>query len=226
MIKLISAVLGPAVLAAAGWLACPSEVEPQAARENSLSWFAQKAKSEGKDKVSIPAPFADHMGEEDDPDLVLSYAKMVVAQPVSNLTVAPSDDEIVTWYKFRTLETLSEGQPCLACPAVEPPAGLLPLNEDEFLIVKYGGTLLIEGVAVTMLNRGIPDFAENQKYLLMLLQRPSQVASLWAGPTGIFTVDANGAVEPVNKRPHPMKEVVKRRFGGAVGRLRRHLKGG
>lgn len=195
--------------------------------KNSLKWFAKKAKLEGKQEVVIPGPFVEYLGVEDSPEQVLETYSLVVAQPVKYLTLAPYEDKIVTWYKFKILETISQRPPCPVCPelTLEPPPEMLPLKEDEFLLSKNGGSVSIDGVKVTMVDPGLPPYSKGKKYLLFISRNPSGVANLWAGPYGAYSVTAEGLVESVNEEPHPIKETMKSRFNNSLDRLKQQLKG-
>ena len=194
--------------------------------KNSLKWFARKAKLEGKQDVVIPAPSVEYLGLEDSPEQALETYSLVVAQPVRHMSLAPYEDKIVTWYKFRILETISQRPPCPVCPGLtlEPPQEMLPLKDDEFLLSKNGGSVSIDGVKVTMVEPALPPFSNGKKYLLFISRNPSGVANLWAGPYGVYTVTPEGLIEPVNKEPHPIKDTLKERFNNSLDRLKQQFK--
>jgi hypothetical protein len=98
------------------------------------------------------------------------------------------------------------------------------VNEGEFLLAKYGGTLTINGVEVTKGETGFPPFIEHEKYFLVLSKSRNGTVSLLGGPNGTYTVSEEGQLTPVNQHPHPLKEVIKQRFNDSVGRLKQQLK--
>lgn len=192
-------------------------------KKNTLAWFAQQAKKERKNNAVIPAPIVEYIGTADGPDAVFSTYSLVVAKPLDEVTSALNDEEIVTWYKFKVIETVSQRPPCSGCPAVEPPESMPPLNEDEFLIAKYGGTLSVDGVNLTTEEAGFPPFSKDKSYLLFILKNPSGGATLWAGPDGAFVLNPDETVEPLNKNPHPVKDEIRARHGNSLPRLRQHV---
>jgi hypothetical protein len=187
---------------------------------HTLKSLAKKAKETGKNVVVIPAPQIEYAGEADDPDFVFSNYSSVVAQPVESKSYALATDKIVTWYKFKILETLSQRPPLSDLPTAELPQDLLPLNEDEFLVATIGGSLSIDEVNVVMNNSELPPFSMDQRYLLFVSKNPSGFAILWAGPTGAYTITPDDRIVSVNDRAHPIKEALKRRFRGSVRQLR------
>lgn len=193
-------------------------------KPNSLRWYASKAKKEGTKRVVVPAPFVEYMGGDEPPDSVLPHLTVVTAQLVDGHTIISGDDTILTWQKFKILETISAGTLCEVCPNISPPAHMLPLDEDEILIPVYQGTTYIDDVAVTMQTPGLPPFSENVQYLLMLVKTPSGTANLYVGPIGVFTIDSEGTIESINNLPHPMKDVIEHRMGKSLKRFKRHLK--
>jgi hypothetical protein len=205
-------------------LASPSVDKQKNFKKNTLPWFAHKAKAEGKNRTVVRAPFVTYRGEADPPEAILSQASVVVARPVEMFTFSPNDEEIVTWYKFEVIESLKEGIACQRCPHPPPPPEILPVSEGEFLLVKYGGSLNVDGVQVSMVAPGFPPFSRNKKYLLFLVKSDNGIASLVAGPSGVYTINPNGELEPTNDRPHPLKEVIRQRFRGSVEQLRRQVK--
>ena len=197
-----------------------------AAKKDTLKWYAAKARREGKSSATVAAPIVEYLGSADDPEFVLSNYSAVIAQPIESKTVAVDEDKaIVTWYKFRRLETLRErpARPNLPAPTILPPQELLPLDEDDFLVVKYGGSVDVDGMNVSMVDPDFPPFQINNRYLLFISMLPAGVAHIWAGPTGTFRVMPDDSIEPVNKTERRMKAMLRTRFGNSVGSLKEHL---
>jgi hypothetical protein len=192
-------------------------------KPHTLRAFAEKARSQGRDKIFIPAP-VEYPGTDDAPETILSHATAVIAQPVDSYTYAPNDEDIVTWYKFKVIETLKEGATCRRCATHRPPNELLPIAEDEFLLYRYGGTLNIDGVEVTRGESGFPPFSKNKKHLLFLMKGPDGSVSLVAGRSGTYTVTPEGVIEPMDMNRHPLKEAIEQRFSNSAEQLKQHLK--
>jgi hypothetical protein len=194
----------------------------EALKEGTLKWHAKKAKDKGATAVSIPPPMVEYIGVGDSPDFVLSNYSLVIAQPTASKTYAV-EYGIVTWFKFRIVETISQRPPLPNLPTVPPPQDLLPLNDGEFLVPKYGGTVSVDDVNVTMTNQGFPPFSTDTHYLLFISKDPSGFATLWAGPDGVFTVTRGGRVESISKKPHPVKDALENRFDNSLGQLKQKL---
>ena len=193
-------------------------------KRNSLKNVARKAKASGRSEVTVPAPDFEY-GDAIDIDQALAAYSVLIAEPVAEMSQLYGGDEVRTWYKFKTHEVVSDaGAPaCPTCPPVEPPAELLPLNDGEFLVAQAGGSIKIDGVRVTMVDGHFPPFQKSHKYLLLASMTPSGVARIEIGPTGVFRVNEDGRVEPVNKKPHPIKGGMERRFNSSVAGLKEHL---
>lgn len=87
--------------------------------------YTQKAKKAGKTSVSVPASTIEYLGGADSPDNVFSNFSLVIAEPIENKTYVHEADSIVTWYKFRIVEHLSQRPPVPYFPPVPPPRGLI-----------------------------------------------------------------------------------------------------
>lgn len=196
--------------------------------KNQVTWYAEKAKANGSSKVTLPVPPIEYGGSsfETDTDAALSYYSVVIAQPVTErVTVDETGNSIVTWYKFKVIETLHE-KVSPACPGCipTPPEDLMPVDSDEFLASKLGGQIVVNGVTVSMDDPAFPQLKMGHHYLLYISRYPNGVADIGAGPNGVFTVDNEGKVEPINNDPHPLKKELRDRFGKSLVNLRLHIK--
>lgn len=232
MDKILLAALG-LTLGALGIMTLPSltkkkqEAPQDAPPAYSLRWYAEQARAEGKDEATVAGNFVNYLGADEKPEEVVSHATAVIARPVASVTKAAGDSNILTWYKFKVFERLSEGPPCTRrCIERTPPEELLPVNEDEFVIVRSVGTVLIDGVKLSMSRSParFPLFSEDKTYLLFLMYETNGVASLLVGPEAVFTVGDDERLEPVNERPHRFKDFIKQRFDSSAGKLKQHLK--
>lgn len=191
---------------------------------HSLRSIAREARARGQHKVSIPAPDFEY-ADDITIDEALSSNSVIIAEPIEAKTFAHGSDAIRTWYKFRTVETLSQvDYSCPTCPSVNPPEELFPLNPDEFLVCTAGGSLVIDGVQVNMVDADFPPFERGKRYLLLASITPKGFARIGSGPTGVFTVSDSGAMEPINKKPHRIKSAIEGRFGSSIVRFKETLK--
>jgi hypothetical protein len=117
-----------------------------------------------------------------------------VGEPVLSRSYVIDDIGIATWYKVRISETLSPKPvfQCATCGPVsmpDPPAELLPLNSDEILIYRSGGSAQVGGVTINDEVEQFPSFNISQKYLFFLNYDSSKRVAIPAiGPTGVFVV--------------------------------------
>jgi hypothetical protein len=194
-----------------------------------LLWYAAQAKAQGEKQVVVPAPSSDFSGSSGSTtiDKALTFSGAVIAQPTKEkIYTTDSSNEIATWYKFKVIDVLSRPKPpvCPDCHFLDPPPDFLPVGDDEFLVSKYGGTLMIDGVKVSMSEGEWPAFQHGRKYLLLLSIYPSGVAEVIGGPRGVFTVSEQGSLEPVSDQYHPIVKGMKERYGNSLDELKEHLK--
>lgn len=192
-----------------------------------VSSLVKQAKANGTQEVVLPIPEVNYGGSDTDMDKALLNYKVVVAEPIEQRSYYDGSSSVSTWYKFRIVEVLSKNEPppCSECFIGEPPSEMLPLNSDEFLLGKLGGTVLIDGVRVTTPD-GLryPGFKRNKRYLLFVSIDTSGVARTVAGPAGVFTIDEDGSLKPINKEPHPLKEDIKNKFDNSIDKLKQRSK--
>jgi hypothetical protein len=227
MVKLLLVILGLTLSTLV--VALPALKKSQgAARPNTLRWHIEKAVADGTYKATIPGDFHEYGSADDTPEYIVSHATVVIARPVASVTKARGDSGIGTWYKFKVVEMLAEGTRCRGrCPDHPPPEELLPVNEDEFVMGRAIGTLIIDGVELSMRNnpKTFPPYSEDKKYLLFVVKNPGGTATLLVGPEAVFTVgDDAEALAPVGESQHRFKDFITRRFDSSAGKLRQYLK--
>ena len=201
-----------------------AELEASPDRD-SLSWHAEVAKAKGEKRVSIPAPAVEPLDMSYTLDDALAENSAVIAEPIESVTKADGTDFVVSWYKFKAIDYLSRRSipSGLNCSRAEAPRDLLPLQQDEFVVERYGGTLTINDVLIKMYDASFPPFELHRRYLLLVSQCPSGVGVLCGGPVGVFKVNNDDALESAGGQFHPITEAMKTQFGSSVHFLRDHL---
>lgn len=194
---------------------------------DSIQARAARAKAERKTEVVISAPHIEYTGSSASTDLdkALTYYTAVVARPVKmDSYIAENGEDVITWLRFKVVEVLFENEKpaCPACPVPTPPEEYSQVKKDEFVAVKIGGTVNVEGINVTMTDPTFPDFDPGKKYLLFISKYPSGVATLGIGPKGVFTVDDLGDVKGVNQDQHAVKRDIEGRFNHSLLNLKQH----
>ena len=192
-----------------------------------LKWYAKEAKTEGRQKITVPAPLVEYLGDAGTitSEEAFSASSVVIAHLISKQSY-PRDNDIITWNKFGIDEVLSEAKelPCPGCLPGDPPSSLLPLQNGEFVISKNGGTVNIDGVEIEQIDRDFPEFEPNQQYLLLMNLYPSGAARTIGGPVGVFRILQNDKVLPVRESEHMIRKDFKEKYGNSLAQLRVHLK--
>lgn len=194
-----------------------------------INWHVKAAKAKGEDQVFLSGPRVEYADGVKDVDEALLHLGLVTAKPIEKKSYVRDTDEIVTWYRFKIVEKLSHNSlpKCEACGISEEeiPVDLLPLKRNEILVVKYGGTVNLEGVKVTMIDPQIPEFVMFQSYLLFLATDSSgKIGQIRMGPTGIFSVMSDGSIEPITKKEHPLKKDIKTRYSDSLEQVKKSLR--
>jgi hypothetical protein len=155
----------------------------------------------------------------------LEIYDLVIGEFVSSKSFVTDDDgTILTWYKFKVFETIS--QPKRRVSQIDsPPAELLPLAPDEILIWKTGGTVEVDGMEIEMQDLEFSPFQNSKKYLLILALDPAkQAGTLEVGPGGALLVKSDDTVEPAAKNRIHFKREIDNRYGSSVSKLREKIK--
>lgn len=239
--KIIIAILGGVVLTAASVIAARNygrltsyklhDSQQANAREvvppnKRLEWYAEKTKAKGENAITLNAPFIDYPGNSMSThiDEAMSAFSTIIAEPIKQEVVATNDGDILTWYKFEIIESLSEHNPyqCTDCPT--PPVDFYPIKDNEFAMAKYGGSVTVDGVNLTMVDPTFPQLNLKKRYLLFISRGASGVATIGVGPNGVFEVGPNGSLTPINRNPHSIKDDIARRFGKSLEKVKEHAR--
>jgi hypothetical protein len=205
--------------------------------KGTIAWQARLARVEGKRRVILPGPLVDYGTAVNSIDEAINNLGLIVAQPIDKKTLISStnelyrDNKIITWYKFKILQTYSQKSlpTCNHCGNYEStriPQDMLPLNSDEILIETYGGSVEIDGVEISMVDNEIPAFSESQQYLLFLQTDESgKVGMLRMGAVGIYKVDPSGTLESVAKGKdfHPITQEIQSVHGKSLESIKNHV---
>lgn len=204
----------------------PPAQPPKEAPYGSLLWRVREAKARGETELRVSVlncgTVLSTLTE------ALRNYSVVVAQPVEKRVLLNESGDVVSWYRFRTVEVLS------ARPVTEfwrrsssetnLPAEMSPVGRDEFLMDESGGELEIEGVKVVYTSND-PKYSLGQKYLLFLeMDHDRRYAFIpWSEAGGIFRVDDAGHISDRREYNYDLKDGLERRFGNSVERLREYL---
>lgn len=200
----------------------------QSSEPGTLKWHAQKAKAHGKKYIAVATPIYNYAGVRS-LDEALTYFDVVIATPVEKKSYVQSSRNITTWYKFKIIDPLHRSsQPgCPICGSLpSPPDEMLPLKEDEILIPKAGGAVVIDGVEVSKVEDGFPQFSLSEEYLLFVDKDSSRgIGSLSMGPYSVFGVNADKTIKHINKKDSPLKSEIEAIYNNSVEQLKVKIKG-
>lgn len=194
------------------------------AEPGTLDWYAQQAQVQGASGYTFNAS-EDEYVQPNSWDEVLSGFSFVIAQPVQMKTYATADQtNIDTWIKFRISETLSQKpvDSCAVCPPVPtPPSDMLPLQANEILISKPGGTIGHNGIQLTAFNQEFPDFLMSQQYLLIIdLYSSIGTGNFSMGSAGVYIIGSDGLLTPIQPEINPYSNDLASRYGNSINQLR------
>jgi hypothetical protein len=205
----------------------PQEPNPQS---GTLEWYAQLAQSQGLSEYH----FSDGISEYPAPslDVAISNSNVAVVQLIAAKSYAVEDDSIVTWSKFKILESWRQVAACNACirDGLAPPADMLPLNPDEILVLRGGGSLAVNGVLLKSIVYDFPQFSFDHNYVLFFQRDPSQpqVGSLWLGGNGVLPIVSGNQLATVDildttgttQQYNPFTDELQNRHGNSLDQLR------
>ena len=204
-------------------------IRPQepSATPGTLDWYAQQAQEVGATTYEFQASNVEYV-HPSTLDEVLSEFSFVIAQPIEIRSYASDNSDIESWIKFRVIETLSlkTVPQCPTCPTEPtPPNDMLPLQANEILASKVGGILTHNGIELIASNERFPDLLQSERYLLILDKYPSGVCNLLMGAEGVYKIDGNGMMTPLQPKIDPYHNDLLSRYGNSVNQLKTALGG-
>jgi hypothetical protein len=194
--------------------------------EGSLLWYVQQAKDKGQKEINIAPTTVEYGGSSSSTTLekILPLYNSIIAVPVRRLTIPMRGEEIVTWYKFKTLEVLSKTPEAMLTEenSVPPPKQLLPVADDEFVIAHYGGSLIMNDVKLTKPFE-YPPFEVDKRYLMFVRRSPSGKGEIVGGPIGAFSLSDDGSIAPISNMQHPLTKALKNTYNNSLSSIREGL---
>ena len=180
-----------------------------------------KAKSQGQSHLNLSGLIANYEQVKDLDDALSRYS-VIEAQMVEEKSYINENDSISSWYKFKVLDYVSQPAVPRSLPFIQPPADLLPLNDEEILISRIGGALLVDGVNITRSEQAFPAFKKFDNYLLfVLLDNTTKVGLPDLGPAGVFTITGDNSLAPVNDQIPSLEKELKSRYGKTLPEIKK-----
>ena len=195
--------------------------DPSSVERGSLRRRAHEAKKLGKTSINVGFPIVEY-GEPEPLDTALEHTTLVLAKPL--MSEAGHDDyTIYTWRKYRLLEKISFQRGVYDRPLPrDVPVSMLPIGPDEFVMGEIGGSVVIDGVTVSMQDPESRLLPENDRHLLfVLVVSEGAMAMLNYGPIGAFWVDESDKIHPrVDSDLNELGAELLQRSGGDLSGVR------
>jgi len=156
---------------------------------------------------------------------------IVVARLEDQYSIDVFDRDIGTWCKFRVLSTLSAprttgaGESLSTFPGELRSDRFLPLQPDDLLVHRGGGTLVIDGVEVVQRDSTFRAFRVGETYLLFL-QRSDDAARVAMHSDGAYVLSGPDAFIPIARSGSRVQKELEELTGGSLVRFREAMKSG
>jgi hypothetical protein len=152
-----------------------------------VDWCAAKAKSNDFKEVFVQAPLREY-GVMSDLGKVLSFCLIVKAHFISEAAKVSEDrSDIDTYRKYRVEILNQSSETCATCKSpIEIPKEVTP-GQNEMVVVFGGGTVVVDGVTVTMEEVEPFDQVLKAKDLVLVLFQNSvnpRLGFIATGPKG------------------------------------------
>lgn len=198
----------------------------QQAREDPTSLRARlkKAKPNASNEVIFGAP-EPILADVSSLDEALANYSVIVAIPIDAMSIQTDPRNIVTYYKFRVLEKLSQKHLPLTGVPENLPSELPSLKDNEIYVLEGGGSVVIDGIKVT--QKSLYGYSLSEKYLLFTSKNSSEtVAMVSLGKYGVFRISANDddTLQPIATEVTPVARDMKERHANKISRLKIALK--
>jgi hypothetical protein len=194
--------------------------------KGSLLWYVQQAKAQGQKEITIGPTTVEYGGSSNTTtlDKVLHLYNGIISTPIKRMTLPYAGEEIVTWYKFKTVEVLSKTSEAMLTEenSVLPPEQLLPIADDEFVIAEYGGSLVMNGIKLVKPFE-YPPFEISKQYLMFIRRSPSGKGEIVGGPIGAFNISNDGNIAPISNMQHPLIKTLNNTYNNSLNGIREGL---
>jgi hypothetical protein len=170
-----------------------------------LEAYAQQAKREGRDSFSF-GETPDIIGQKEDLRTLTRSFSTIVATP-SRVAAATSTDasHIYTWNVFTDAIVLSHANPSVAKPCHLTAPKELSLTSGEIVMRVGGGTVVVDGIRITMAPLGWSPKGLSGRYVFFAVECAGPVVILPMLGDEVFEVTAS-ALTPVHGARFPFHQ--------------------
>jgi hypothetical protein len=204
--------------------------QEQESKPGNLQALVERARAKGEQEISVPTGVINEYPMAKDLDEALSSYNLVIATLSGKESFVTESQDIRTWYKFKIVETLhrvAQKDDCSSCElSLAPPKSMLPLAEDEFLVLRDGGMVQIDGMKITSYEPQFPELSLSKRYLLFISPTSSEKSNaLKMGPHGIQSIDDRERIEPIIKEVgRQLNDDIRQLWGGSMTQVRSNLR--
>src|SRR5688572_28414169 len=191
----------------------------------SIKERARLAKIRGITQVTAPGIVTLHpvAASPEEIEQLLPRYTIILAELEEEFSALKDPRMLQSWYRFKTLDVLSQVPPQQSFAVHEVPAHFQQLKDDEFLVPSAGGAVSLDGVEVIQNDQTIPRFKKNQKYLLLLSLNPAtRIAELALGPQSILPVKDDYSLDSMVNR-HQLQQAIRKFHGSSLDQLKRNI---
>lgn len=187
-------------------------------RSGRVAIAIEEAKSKGRKSVQLPAPIPYYAAVSTLDEALEHYTTLIVRPVAQHSQLSLDSKEIETWYKFAIVDHLSQpkiNSTCSLCPAAKDiPTELQPIGENEFILARNIGSVVLDGIAVKSADLMFPDFESNKEYLVFLSFDPrTRLGTIELGPAGVSVIQINGDMEPISDKNRKLRDELVSRYG-------------
>lgn len=154
---------------------------------------------------------------------LLPRYSIILAEAIEETGYLNESQGIRGWYKLRIIDVLIQTPPQQEYAVRRVPEQMLPLNDDQFVLPRDGGSVIIDGVEVIQNNLTIPRLKISKKYLLLLsFDASTKIAEIVLGPQSILPVNSDNSLDTQSDN-HILQQVIKRFHNGSLDQLKRNV---
>lgn len=206
-----------------------SAITPEVEDRESITGRAAKTKAEGKTAVSFASPGVSYPVASTGLTHAVSEFTVVVGTPRAMQTVIQDNMYVATWYSIAIDEVIAT-HPCQMCsllttkglPQSLQPSSLLPSAPNSILLLRRGGTVTVDGVAVTETENGVAALTTGEKYLFVVDKSSNGMARLVLNDAGIFSVGGKGeTLTPISTTGYVASAISKPQVFPSLDELRK-----
>jgi hypothetical protein len=180
----------------------------------------KQEKNQGAQRVSFSRPLVEY--PDVDLPTALAETTLVIADVTEKQSRLIDSNTIGTFYRLSVVETLSKPNASACCKLNDEdfPTDLPALGDNEMYMAGIGGTLVLDGIEVTV-DEEFKEMLPYRRYLLFLTTTSSgKSSSGMIGPKGVFLIKSDGRLESLVNKSYKLRLDIERTFNNSLVRLK------